>query len=215
MNFVREAVTDAAIGVGVTKTHEGLSCIHHPGCAAAIWQRAPLPEFQHWIDGLDPQTLPRTRMILAPDQVRDALQKTALMCGTPDCPQCEMLVDDMAALAAIFARLMKTRYIRLRLDVISHDACRTFHIDSVTARLICAYRGTGTQYGISPDGKDPSRVFTVPACAPIILRGTRWPGGPKSGLLHRSPPIEGSGETRLLLVIDPVDEAPNETDTIH
>ncbi|HMB12384.1 MAG TPA: DUF1826 domain-containing protein, partial [Roseovarius sp.] len=31
-------------------------------------------------------------------------------------------------------------------------------------------------------------------------------GNPPSGLLHRSPPIEGSGETRLLLVLDPVDD---------
>ncbi|MEM6589751.1 MAG: DUF1826 domain-containing protein [Pseudomonadota bacterium] len=215
MNFARETVTDAAVGVGVTKSHEGLSSIHHPGCAATIWQRAPAPDFQDWIDDLDPEHLPRIRMILAPDQVREALQKTALMCGTPDCPQCGMLVDDIAALAMIFADVMTARFVRLRLDVVTHNACRKFHIDAVKARLICTYRGTGTQYGISTDGEDPSRVFTVPACAPIILRGTQWPEGPKSGLLHRSPPIEGSGETRLLLVIDPVDEAPNDNNTIH
>jgi hypothetical protein len=45
----------------------------------------------------------------------------------------------------------------------------------------------------------------VPTGAPILLRGTLWPEQPKSGLLHRSPPIEGSGETRLLLVLDPMD----------
>lgn len=27
---------------------------------------------------------------------------------------------------------------------------------------------------------------------------------PASGLLHRSPPIEGAGETRLVLVLDPI-----------
>ncbi|ESQ13777.1 MAG: hypothetical protein N838_33150 [Thiohalocapsa sp. PB-PSB1] len=36
------------------------------------------------------------------------------------------------------------------------------------------------------------------------------PESPRSGLLHRSPPIEGSGETRLLLVLDPMD-GPEET----
>jgi hypothetical protein len=41
--------------------------------------------------------------------------------------------------------------------------------------------------------------------APILLRGTLWPGDPPSGLMHRSPPIEGTGETRLVLVLDPVD----------
>jgi len=36
------------------------------------------------------------------------------------------------------------------------------------------------------------------------MRGTLWPAKPATGLLHRSPPIEGSGETRLLLVLDPI-----------
>ncbi|MEO1549526.1 MAG: DUF1826 domain-containing protein, partial [Pseudomonadota bacterium] len=62
----------------------------------------------------------------------------------------------------------------------------------------------GTQYGISVDGTEPARVFTVQTGAPILLRGTEWPEEPKSGLLHRSPPIEGSGETRLVLVLDPI-----------
>lgn len=211
MNVKREIIENAAIGVGVAQTYEGLNAIHKPGCAATIWQRRPTTAFQHWIDRLDPDHLPNTRMILAPDKVQDALRKTALMCGTPDCPECGMLVDDIAALAMIFADVMNTPYIRLRLDVINSNACRKFHIDAVTARLICTYRGTGTQYGISTDGTEPSQVFTVPACAPIILRGTEWPDGPKSGLLHRSPPIEGSGETRLLLVIDPVEEIAQDT----
>jgi len=99
---------------------------------------------------------------------------------------------------------MSAPYLRLRLDVVRTNACRKFHIDAVTARLICTYRGTGTQYGISTDGADPKRVFTVPTGAPIILRGTLWPADLPSGLLHRSPPIVDTGETRLLLVIDPV-----------
>ena len=74
----------------------------------------------------------------------------------------------------------------------------------MTARLICTYRGPGTQYCISHDHTDPKRFFTVPTGAPILLRGSRWPQRPASGLLHRSPPIEGTGETRLVLVLDPV-----------
>ena len=57
------------------------------------------------------------------------------------------------------------------------------------------------QYGISTDGREPKRIFTVPTGAPILLRGTKWPEPPHSGLLHRSPPIEGSGLTRLVLVL--------------
>jgi len=215
MSLTRKTLSNAAIGIGVSQDYEGLKVIHKPGCAAAIWQRTPLPEFQHWIDNVDPAHLPKTRMIVAPDKVRDALQKTALMCGTPNCPECGMLVDDISALAMIFADVMEADYIRLRLDVINTNACRKFHIDAVTARLVCTYRGTGTQYGISTDGAEPSRIFTVPSCAPIILRGTAWPNTPKSGLLHRPPPIEGTDETRLLLVLDPVKEPEFEEDHIR
>ncbi|QFS84919.1 hypothetical protein FIU97_18690 (plasmid) [Roseivivax sp. THAF40] len=206
MTLVREIVTDAAIGVGVADTPEGLSALHRPGCAAAIWRRQPLPSFQSWIDGLDAERLPKARVILRPDAVRAAASEICDLSGTPDCPERDRLVDDIAALADIFATLMRARWLRLRLDVVTTNACRRFHIDAVTARLVCTYRGTGTQYAISTDGAEPQRIFTVPTGAPILLRGTLWPESPRAGLLHRSPPIEGTGATRLVLVLDPIDD---------
>ncbi|MGF1476032.1 MAG: DUF1826 domain-containing protein [Geminicoccaceae bacterium] len=204
MTLVREIVADAAIGVGVADTSDGLSVIHRPGCAAAIWRRQSLPVFQSWIDGLDPAQLPSARVILRPGEVRDAAQQICEASGTPACPERNRLIDDVAVLTDIVAGLMRAKWLRLRLDVVTTNACRKFHIDAVTARLVCTYRGTGTQYGISTDGAEPKRVFTVPTGAPILLRGTLWPECPKSGLLHRSPPIEGTGETRLVFVLEPV-----------
>jgi len=210
MTLVREIVKEAAIGVAVADTPEGLSALHRPGCAAAIWRRQPLPKFQSWIDGLDPDVLPRARVILRPEAVRDAASAVCNAFGTPVGPERDRLVDDIAALADIFAGLMRASWLRLRLDAVTTNACRRFHIDAVKARLVCTYRGTGTQYGISTDGAEPRRVFTVPTGAPILLRGTLWPERPRSGLLHRSPPIEGTGETRLVLVLDPFDDPEEE-----
>lgn len=210
MTLVREIVKDAAIGVGVADTPDGLSALHRPGSAAAIWRRQPLPKFQSWIDGLDPDVLPRARVILRPDAGRDAASEVCDAAGTPFGRERDRLVDDIAALADIFAGLMQARWLRLRLDVVTTNACRKFHIDAVTARLVCTYRGIGTQYGISTDGGEPRGIFTVPTGAPVVLRGTLWPERPRSGLLHRSPPIEGTGETRLVLVLDPVDDPEDE-----
>lgn len=201
---VREIVEDASIGVGVAGVPEGLSVIRRPGCAAAIWRRHAQPSFQSWINGLEPEQLPKARVILRPENVREAAFQICEVSGTPDSAERAMLIDDAAALADIFAGLIRTPYLRLRFDVVTTNACRKFHIDAVTARLICTYRGTGTQYGISTDGAQPRRVFTVPTGAPILLRGTLWPERPKSGLLHRSPPIDGTGETRFVLVLDPI-----------
>lgn len=204
MNLVRALVKDAAVGVGIATTPNGLSAIQSPGCAAAIWKRAPLERFQSWIDGVAPEHLPRARVVLRPHAVHNALTELFASSGLPDCEERAMLVDDISALADMFSDTMRAPYLRLRLGVITTNACRRFHIDAVTARLVCTYRGTGTQYGVSTDGEEPRQVFTVPTGSPILLRGTLWPETPTSGLLHRSPPIEGTGETRLVLVLDPV-----------
>ncbi|SEU10436.1 DUF1826 domain-containing protein [Paracoccus homiensis] len=194
---------------------DGLAAIHQSGTAAALWKRTPLSGFQAWIDALPPEQLPRARIILRPEAVCDALIEITRACGTPDCPERNMLIEDASALAAIFADVMDCDYLQLRLDVIQTDACRKFHVDAVTARLICTYRGTGTQYGVSATGDDPGTVMTVPTGSPIVLRGTGWPENPPAGLLHRSPPIAGTGETRLLLVLDPVDDPQRAADTAH
>ena len=210
MTFVRDIVRDAAIGVGVADAPEGLSAIRHTGCAAVIWRRQPSPGFRSWLDGLAPEVLPRGRVILRPAAVRDVVAEVCNAGGTPHGPERDLLVDDVAALADIFASIMRARWLRLRLDVVTTNACRRFHIDAVTARLVCTYRGSGTQYGISTDGAEPRRIFSVPSGVPILLRGTLWPECPRSGLLHRSPPIEGTGETRLVLVLDPLDDPEEE-----
>ena len=191
-------------GIVVADKPEGLTAFLNPGCAAAIWRRQQKPQFQNWIDSLDPQTLPAGRIVLRPAAVKSAVTDLCDSAGMPTCPERDHLIEDITALADTFAKLMQPPYLRLRLQPVSSNACRKFHIDALTARLICTYRGQGTQYGFSTNGNDPSRVFTVATGAPVLLRGTLWPEEPRLGLLHRSPPIEGTGETRLVLVLDPV-----------
>ena len=204
MSSTQELVREAAIGVGVADRVEDLAVIQKPGCAAVVWRRQPAPEIQAWLDGLDPAMLPKARMILRPDAIRETLVEICETHGLPDTPERAWLIEDIATLAAQFNTILPAPWMRLRMDVVTSDLCRKFHIDSVIARLICTYRGTGTQYGISTDGQEPKRVFTTPTSAPLILRGKLWPEPPASGLLHRSPPIAGTGETRFMLVLDPV-----------
>lgn len=201
---LRERQRKAVAGVAIADEPEDLAGFATSGCAAAIWRRQPARAFQGWIDALDPERLPRGRLILAREAVRGALHQLCEIAGTPGCTGREILVDDAAALSNLFAEVMQARYLRLRLDVVTTNACSKFHVDAISARLVCTYRGAGTQYGISQGGGEPARVFTVPTGAPILLRGSPWPSRSPTGLLHRSPPIEGTGAARLVLVIDPV-----------
>lgn len=214
MSYLQVISDKSEAGVVTSGTSGDLHAIGRPDCSAAIWKRRPLPGFQSWIDGLAPDRLPRARMILRPDRVADALTDLAEALDVPQGRERDILTDDASALAAIFADIMKTPYLRFRLDVITTNACRKFHIDAVTARLICTYRGNGTQYGISAAGQEPTHIHQVPTGSPMILRGTNWPVTPPTGLVHRSPPIEGTGETRLVLVLDPITDIENEMDPV-
>ncbi|MEM7215907.1 MAG: DUF1826 domain-containing protein [Pseudomonadota bacterium] len=211
MAYVRQTVENAAIGVAVIDQATSFDVLRQPGVAATIWRRQVPADFQAWMDSLPQNNLPSARVIVRADVVRDAVEAICTTAGMPNTFKRRFFVDDVVLLAEQFADLMDTEFIRLRMDVITDNACRKFHIDRVTARLVCTYRGMGTQYGISTDGAEPRRIFTVPTGAPILLRGTKWPEPPVSGLLHRSPPIEGLEMTRLVLVLDPVPEPDDET----
>ncbi len=181
-----------------------LAAIRNAGCAAVIWNRAPLSQMRAWLDTLEPSQLPQTRQILQPDRVADVVTQVCDSCGTPVGIERQALIRDVASLAQNFATLMGVSSLRLRLDVVTTNACRKFHIDAVTARLVCTYRGQSTQFGEADRGHDSDEILSTPPTCPLVLRGTKWPSDIPTRLRHRSPPIEGTGETRLVLVLDPI-----------
>ena len=204
MNFICEEVLDHAKGVVIAKEPKDLVNIRNLDCAAALWQRQFQPEFGQWIDNLPEHSLPEGRLVLPKERIADAVRQLCEMADMPEHPNRELFINDVDSLSQLFAAVMEAKYLRLRLEKVADNACRKFHRDAVHARLVCTYRGRGTQYGTSLDGIDPEQIFSAHTGAPILLRGSEWPEYPGANLLHRSPPIEGTGETRLLLVLDPI-----------
>lgn len=191
-------------GVRVLGTPVDFERFRDAACAAAIWERSLPPDVTEWLAGLNPDQLPSGRIVLHVRDVKGALGALCDAAGMPPGSQRAWLMNDIIELAQHFASLMQTEHVRLRLEAVTTNACRKFHLDAIIGRLVCTYRGTGTQYGLSSNGADPETIYTVPTSAPILLRGSLWPPTPAPGLLHRSPPIEGTGETRLVLVLDPI-----------
>ncbi len=204
MNVVPQITDRDAAGIDIARNTADLSRFLEPKCPATLWHRETPPECQRWLDALDPDLLPRGRVILPPHAVADAVHQLCDMSGLPDGAERDWLQGDITSLTETFSGLLSARFLRMRLGIVTTNACRKFHIDAITARLVCTYRGTGTQYGFAAKDTDPQDIFTVPTGAPVLLRGTLWPAIPPAGLLHRSPPIEGTGEARLVLVLDPV-----------
>lgn len=211
MNVLHAISPEADVDLAVAETGRDLQVIRRDECPGMIWQRPLDARLLEWIDALDPEQLPRTRQILQLAEVQSAVLAACSAVETPDTGERSLLVQDIEQLATAFNTVAPAPYLRLRLSVVTTNSCRKFHTDHVVARLICTYRGTGTQYGISDDGSDPDDIHTVARGTPVILRGGLWPTTPPAGLKHRSPPIEGTGETRLVLVLDPIFD-PDEED---
>ncbi len=179
-----------------------LRAIWSPEVAVAICNRELEPGLHRWLDTLPPEKLPKGRLSLTLNDVEGAV---AGMFDDPmiaQDPHVAKLAKDVATKAEAFARIMDVQRFTMRFDVVTNNACRKFHQDNVKARLLCAYRGRGTQYGVCDHAPEPDVIEDMPTGAVGLFKGRLWPSYEASAIYHRSPPIEGTGETRLLLVID-------------
>ncbi len=182
-----------------------LNDIRAPGVAAAIWRRPVHPAFQNWIDGLGDAQLPRLRTLVPVHKAETAVLIACGIAKTPQGPELDRFARDVSALTVQYCRIMGTEYARIRLDVTDEAMCPKFHRDNVPARLICTYRGSGTQYVPDPHQGDPQRIRQMNTGDAALIRGERWPSEERCGLLHRSPPMTPGSRPRLLLVIDMTD----------
>lgn len=173
-----------------------LDAVKRADVGAAIWRRSLDPALAAWADACPDHRLPAARFESTVAEAGRALAAAA--------PEAPLLAADAAALAARFAAIMGVGRLRLRLDVIRDDACRLWHLDRVRARLLCAYRGAGTEFGPGRPGGTPRAARALARGDVGIFRGSLWPWAGET-LLHRSPPMAARAETRLLLVIDDAD----------
>ena len=175
--------------------------------AGVIWRRRLREGLQSWLDTLPVDQLPTGRINLPVLKVRSAVNELMNISEMPDCAERQFWLDDICLLAQEFNKLCVSPYLRLRFDVITTNKCPKFHVDHVAARLLCTYRGVGTEYSFLDDQKKPTEIFPTPNCAAIVLRGTKWSTDCVNNLVHRSPEINDENEARLLFVIDPVDNS--------
>ena len=207
MTTEKDTVGSATAQVAFVAEKEGLARLFDAYTAGVIWRRYMQEGMQSWLDTLPVDQLPTGRIILPVLNVRSAVTELMNISKMPDCAERQLLLDDICLLAHEFNKLLVSPYFRLRFDVVTTNKCPKFHIDHVAARLLCTYRGAGTEYSFLDDQKRPAEIFTTPNCAAIVLRGTKWPTDCANNLVHRSPEINDVNESRLLFVIDPVDNS--------
>jgi hypothetical protein len=132
-------------------------------------------------------------------------------------PGFERLGAGLAGLAEAFAAALGEPELDIRLEHVTHDSCRLFHVDFVPARLIATLVGPGTEYlperAVRRDGlgkgnnrricRDWAAVRRVPMGAAGLFRGALNVTGIAGAAVHRSPPIAGRGLIRYVAVIEP------------
>jgi Protein of unknown function (DUF1826) len=178
----------------------------------AVWRRQPPPGLANWLDALPAEQLPEGRFIGPAACVPARLGGLCDLVGLDDGPQRQLFIGDIALLARAFARLIGSLDVDLRLEAVDHDSCWRFHCDYVGYRLNATYRGPGTQWpppGWAVRASREQRQYGGPLhqMRPFdvgVFKGVRLVG--EAAVLHRSPPVAGSGQARLFLCLNKVDD---------
>ena len=156
------------------------------------------------------------RRKLGPDE---SLPATVL----PDAPGREALLVDITWQAELMRDLLDCESVGLRLEVLRKPMCPRFHVDRVGIRMLCSYRGSGTEYldgaqanrgrlGQAGGGTDEGSglivnaegVVQVPLHAITLLKGGAWPGNAAHGAIHRSPAVIEQDMPRVVLALDAI-----------
>jgi len=176
----------------MVETAADLATIHHAEVDLVIWDRGNEVALYQDVATLSLDQLPAFRL----ESVAIAELDVALAPHTATTPA---LRTDIAELARLCARLLRLTRVRIRLETVTTDACSLFHVDRVRLRLLTTYIGPGTDW-LDVTAAPDERIRRLPEAAVALFKGSLWPGSP--GCPHRSPPINSTGQHRLLLSID-------------
>jgi hypothetical protein len=196
------AAYQGASGAVVVTCPTGLQRILRPDMALAVWRRSLDDNIVTELDSL---------MLDEVDDILFTSGTAALETTLADVLEAAgysamlALRRDIVMLASQHAAVSCDGNVTIRLEVVETDACRKFHTDYVSVRTITTYLGQGTQWieanSVEQVGASGGpEIFQMDAGDIGMFKGRLWQETPT--ILHRSPPIGGSGEQRLVLVID-------------
>lgn len=200
----------AASSVAEGHAQPVLMRLREPEISLAIWHRKRPHGIASWLDALSPEQLPEGRLVGPAACIPARLTALCSHAGLADSPARQDLVADISFLALAFANLAGAREIDLRLEAIDHNACWRFHRDHVGLRLNATYRGPGTQWlppehakrALKAQHRYSGPLNEMPAFAVGVFKGVTRAG--EAAVVHRSPPVEGTGQTRLFLCLTEV-----------
>lgn len=192
-----------------------LDLINENGINLALWDRSPL-EISDTLAEIEEKQFDHFQLVL--DRGDDSTIVAAALDDQLNLqsPSATHFYCDLIDLTQRFFQISRANEIGFRLETISTDACSYFHVDLVTLRLVCTYRGPGSEWLLNKDvnrgglfkqsndlvQKIPSRVRKLQPFQVGIMKGEKFPQNAGNGLVHRSPAIAGTNQSRLFLRMD-------------
>lgn len=194
------------------KNLQELNAIHLPNINLAIYAREVDQGLKDFIKGLDLDKLPPIHGSFNCNEIPGLLQ-SSLKRTTKDKRGLSLFIEDIKIITEQFSTIARKEFIRFNLYTVGNDMCKYFHSDYNNLRLLCTYRGAGTQwlsnefkksgYGGSPENAiDQDEIQQLEALWIGILKGESYFNNKGNGIVHRSPPMGDEKVKRLLLKID-------------
>lgn len=189
------------------------SVIDAAGCggnAMTIWHRTPSAQLRDAVEHIPHEVLPNARWSGPVDGLLEWTMGQFRGDSTSSQVAMETIALDAVTLAQWFDRRCQATTYMFRWHRLDDTMCPRFHTDRGPMRLLCTYRGPGTEW--APDEAidhralntrgtenadivpDPSSVQTVPLFAGAVLCGCDARN--RGGVVHRSPAVP-PGVSRL------------------
>ena len=192
--------------------------IHQLDCDLAVWIRRAPAAARRYVRFCPSMLLPDITFRVGPDDdVRPHVRAGSLWADK----HLAAFADDVAMLADLFRAETGAKNLRIRIERVTNDGCRLFHVDHLRIRLVTTYRGAGTEWlpewvldraGLKKGKnelivRNPHGVRRMRPWAIALQKGELYSGVPDTGIIHRSPPVVSAFEARLVVVIDDADIA--------
>jgi len=183
-----------------------LAEIFEPGVQVCSWRRAVDPRIETYLDGATTSGTAQSIETLAP---HERARLDALPAGDGR----EALLDDTALLTEILHELVDCPIAGLRCTRLEHAMCPGWHVDRIPLRMLCTYRGPGTEWledqsvdrdALTNSGIADGAFRRAEAGELVLLKGALWQDNEGLGAVHRSPAVRPGTGRRTLVTLDPL-----------
>ena len=193
---------------------EVLDEISDPATNLCVWQRPSLRQISAEVAKIvepDLDLRARTTAQMFERDMRELLNTVGLNAN-----EYAHWVDDLKQLADVFFTHAHGKEAMVRIETTIDDGCRRYHVDRSRLRLLSTYRGPGTEWLTNEQvdrhnlrsgapNEEIVRFGQPNRMAPFwvgLFKGSLYPNMADSGLVHRSPPIDGTGQFRVRFCLD-------------